>query len=372
MSRIDRYILSQFLTLFGFFALILVSVYWINRAVRLFDSLIGSGQTALVVLEFTLLTLPAVIAAVLPITGFVAATYGTNRMAGESEIVVMQSAGLSPWRMARPVLIYGLLIALLVALLINALVPLARTRLAERQGEIAQTVTTASIRPGVFQYPTPNVTLFVRDVTGDGRLRDVFIEDARKPGEQVIYTAKEALLIDREGTPVLVLRDGMSQNMRSPETGASLAVTRFEQISYDVTLLVGGTGDGPPNLRDIPTWRLVQGAAMAGLASPERIWREVHSRLAEPLMAPSLALIGFAALLIGGYSRFGVWRQILAASLLLIALQLVSNGAAGQVERNPALWPLLYLPPALGALISAALLYLAARPWRRIPGGQSQ
>ena len=37
MTRIDRYMLSQFLTQFGFFALVLVSVYWINRAVRLFE-----------------------------------------------------------------------------------------------------------------------------------------------------------------------------------------------------------------------------------------------------------------------------------------------------------------------------------------------
>ncbi len=35
MSKFDRYMLSQLMTLFGFFALILVSVYWINRAVSL-------------------------------------------------------------------------------------------------------------------------------------------------------------------------------------------------------------------------------------------------------------------------------------------------------------------------------------------------
>ena len=67
MPRIDRYILSQMLTLFGFFALVLVSVYWINRAVSLFEQLMSDGQTALVVLEFTALTLPVVISVVLPV-----------------------------------------------------------------------------------------------------------------------------------------------------------------------------------------------------------------------------------------------------------------------------------------------------------------
>ncbi|MDO5606610.1 MAG: LptF/LptG family permease, partial [Paracoccus sp. (in: a-proteobacteria)] len=112
MNRIDRYILKLMLILFGFFALVLVAVYWVNRAVSLFERLIADGQTALVVLEFTLLTLPLVISVVLPVAAFAATTYGTNRLSGESELVAMQAAGLSPWRLARPVLVFGLLVGL--------------------------------------------------------------------------------------------------------------------------------------------------------------------------------------------------------------------------------------------------------------------
>ena len=70
MKRIDRYILKTMLILFGFFALVLVAVYWVNRAVSLFERLIGDGQTAMVVLEFTLLTLPMVISVVLPVISY--------------------------------------------------------------------------------------------------------------------------------------------------------------------------------------------------------------------------------------------------------------------------------------------------------------
>lgn len=51
MSRSDRYILSQLMMLFGFFALVLVAVYWVNRAVLLFDDLIADGQSAWVFLN---------------------------------------------------------------------------------------------------------------------------------------------------------------------------------------------------------------------------------------------------------------------------------------------------------------------------------
>ena len=189
MPRIDRYILSQFLTLFGFFALVLVSVYWINRAVSLFEQLISDGQTALVVLEFTALTLPLVISVVLPIAAFAASAYGTNRLSSESELVAMQAAGMSPWRLARPVLVFGLLVAVMVAMLVHSLVPLARARLAERQAEIAQNVTAQFLRAGSFQYPVRGVTLYIRQIANDGRLLDFFLEDGRDPGNQTTYTA---------------------------------------------------------------------------------------------------------------------------------------------------------------------------------------
>ena len=109
--------LSQLMVLFGFFALVLVSVYWVNRAVILFDRLIAEGHSASVFLEFTALSLPSVIGLVLPMSAFAAAVYVTNRLIGDSELTVMQATGFSPWRMARPVLVFGVLLAVMMSIL---------------------------------------------------------------------------------------------------------------------------------------------------------------------------------------------------------------------------------------------------------------
>lgn len=367
MPRIDRYILSQLLTLFGFFALVLVSVYWINRAVSLFDDLLSDGQTALVVLEFTALTLPLVISVVLPVAAFAAAAYGANRMAGESELVAMQAAGLSPWRLARPVLVFGVFVGLMVAVLVHGLVPLARARLADRQAELAQDVTEQFLRPGSFQYPADGITLFIRDIAADGRLLDLFIEDARDPANQTIYTSEEALVVRTDTGPVLILLRGMSQNLRQAGDRRSLAVTRFQEFSYDIgAMLTGGARKGR-DLRDYATMRLLTPdadlLAATGATAPDAR-REAHERIAQPLISPIAAMIGFATLLIGGYSRFGVWRQVLWAILGLIVVQFLTNAAANQAGRDPDLWPLLYVPAAVGATMCCALLWLAGKPRR--------
>ena len=125
--------LSQLIMLCGFFGLVLVLVYSINRAVLLFDQLIADGQSAGVFIEFTALTLPAVIRLALPLAAFAAAIYVTNRMTNDSELVVVQATGYSLFRIARPVLYFGLIVALLMSLLMHFLVPRSTAQLALRQ-----------------------------------------------------------------------------------------------------------------------------------------------------------------------------------------------------------------------------------------------
>ena len=125
------------MVLFGFFSLVLVLVYWINRAVVLFDQLIADGQSAAVFLEFTALTVPNVIRVVLPMAAFAAAVYVTNRLSSDSELVVVQTTGYSSFRLVRPVLVFGALVAVLMALLTHLLLPASTSLLAVPSAEIS-------------------------------------------------------------------------------------------------------------------------------------------------------------------------------------------------------------------------------------------
>ena len=376
MLRIDRYMLSQYLTQFGFFALVLVSVYWINRAVQLFEQLIQDGQTALVVLEFTALTLPLVISLVLPVAAFAATCYGTNRLSSESELTAMQAAGLSPWRLARPVLVFGLIAGLMVAALAHGLVPLARARLADRQAELAENVTARFLRAGAFQYPADGVTLFIGAVAADGRLLDLFLEDARNPADQRLYTAEEALVLRTATGPRLVMARGMIQNLRPAEGGEPrLSTTRFADLTYDIGALFARAGHKDRDLRTYATWRLLNPdpALLAATgADADRARAEGHERMAQPLMAPVAAMLGFSMLLLGNYSRFGVWRQVLWGVLALLVVQALSTVAASHAAQTPRDWPVLYLPPLAGAAIAGGALWLAARPRRPVRRRQGQ
>lgn len=225
MSRFDRYLLSQLLQLFGFFSLVLVAVYWVNRAVGLFDQLIGDGQSSLVFLEFTLLTLPNVIRLVLPVSAFAATVYVINRLMQESELVVMQATGFSAFRIARPVLYFGLAVMAMQLVLVHVLVPASQRMLTSRSAEISENVTARFLNAGQFMHPAKGMTLYIRDISQTGELRDLFLADERSVTSRVVYTARRALLVRGEDAPKLLMFDGAAQSLT--RSGRRMSVTRF-------------------------------------------------------------------------------------------------------------------------------------------------
>lgn len=255
MQRFDRYLLSQLLVLFGFFSLVLVAVYWVNRAVVLFDRLISDGHSAGVFLEFTALSLPSVIALVLPMAAFAAAVYVTNRLSSDSELTVMQATGYSPWRLARPVFFFGVMVAVMMSLLTHLLVPKSREQLRLREQEISTSISARLLREGVFLHPSRGVTFFFRDMTPEGELKDVFLSDRRQEGREIVYTADQAFLLrDAEGSKMVML-SGLAQTL-DIETGR-LSTTQFGDLTYDISRLIVPGKAKRRKLDAIPTWELL-------------------------------------------------------------------------------------------------------------------
>ena len=363
MVRLDRYMLSQFLFLFGFFSLVLVGVFWINRGVSLFDQLISNGQSALVFLEFTVLGLPHLITIVLPIAAFAATAYVTNRLSSESELTVMQATGYGPFRLAWPVLLFGLFVLLMSSALLHFLKPMAQEQLTERQNEVAQNATARLLTEGRFLHPTDGVTFYAGEIDQDGVLRDVFLSDERRSDQGVIYTAAQAYLIRLEDRTTLIMVDGMAQ--RLDETDDRLATANFRDFSFDISALVSSDSEKKTDIRAMTTPELMQPwdelSEVSG-RSIGYITQNFHERFSEPMFCVVAAMIGFSVLLVGGYSRFGVWREIGLAFAALIALDGFNSALQPMVEQNASRWPILYLPTVVSLLLVLILLRIAARP----------
>jgi len=363
VTKFDGYMLSRLMALFGFFSLILIAIYWLNRAISLFDQLIADGQSAWVFLELTALTLPNVIRVVLPISAFIASVHVTNRLSVESELVVMQSSGHSGFRLARPVAIFGVIAAFLLLIVSNVIAPAANRTLAERQDDIARNVTARMLNEGRFLHPASGIAFYIRDIAQSGELRDIYLSDRRDSEQPTIYTAHRSSIAQGEDGPILLMFDGLAQTLSSEDR--KLSTTRFDGFAYDLSELIPASDGRRLRPREISTLELLLDPETAmtrtGRARSE-IDAEVHERIAHPVLAAVTALIGFACLLLGNFSRFGVWPQIFIAILLLIGIETLDNAVADLARASDGLWPLLYMPALTGLGLGGAILWLADKP----------
>lgn len=367
MPRLDRYLLSQLLGHFGFFALVLVGVYWVNRAVTLFDQLMSDGQSMMVFVQFSVLTLPNVIKLVLPIAGFVASVYVTNKLSAESELVVLQATGFSAFRMARPVLLFGLVVAFMMAALVHFLVPMSRTSMIEQRATLSENITARFLTDGQFTHPAAGVTFYINQIDPNGQLRDIFLQDSRNSEETTTFTARKALFVRGDAGPKLIMFDGMAQTI--DRKTQALGVTRFSDFTYDLGALLTQAVGHRRRIPELTTPELLwpDEQVLQNSGEPaDALFYEAHSRLAEPILSVAVAMIGFAALLLGGFSRLGLWRQIALAIVILVIVQGIATLAKQFGVQSSHGWTLAYAAPITGLAIGFSLLWWAQRP-RPVP-----
>src|SRR5271169_4579769 len=114
MGSIGRYI---FRTTFGAFLVILVSltaVIWVTQALRDIDLMTSQGQTILVFVGITGLIIPLLVLVIAPIALVIAIAHVLNKLSTDSEIIVMNAAGMSPWLLFRAFLAVAIVVSLLV------------------------------------------------------------------------------------------------------------------------------------------------------------------------------------------------------------------------------------------------------------------
>ncbi len=363
MSRFDGYFLRQLLVLFGFFTLVLVGVFWITRSVSLFDRVISGGQSALVFLEFTALTLPTLIRTVMPMAVFAAAVYATNRLSRESEMTVMLATGSSPWRLARAVFLFGVCAGLMMAVISVFLRPASVDQLERRQAEVAGDVTAQLLNEGEFLHPVRGVTVYIGQIDLDGTLHEVFVSDSRDRDNPVSYSSATAYLVN-DGVGInLVMLNGIA--LRLDRAGNTLSSTLFDDASYDITQMTNNDEIDQRSLEAIPTLELLRNRA--GVSEDDwhtegQLVEELHQRFSWIAISIAVALVGYSTLMLGSFSRFGLWPQILGAFSVLTLLEGVRGFVSPLVIADPNMWFVLYVPALIGVLLSGLFLSIAGRP----------
>ncbi|MFH1618773.1 MAG: LptF/LptG family permease, partial [bacterium] len=111
MRIFTRYIAREFLSVFLAAVLILIGIFLINDAMQFIASLVVRGAGLTDVLKIFILGIPASFMFVIPVSFLMGWVVAVGRLAGDSEILALQSSGINPRIILRPVILSGLAVA---------------------------------------------------------------------------------------------------------------------------------------------------------------------------------------------------------------------------------------------------------------------
>ncbi|MBV8888316.1 MAG: LPS export ABC transporter permease LptF [Alphaproteobacteria bacterium] len=366
MTGLTQYILRQCFGVMVFVTAALSAAIWLAQSLRLIDLIVNRGLSIEVFLYLALLILPRFLEIVLPIGVFIAVLFIFNRLAGESELVVMRAAGLSPFALAKPVLILAGIAAALLFSLSAYFLPVSNRAFKDLQFEIRNRFVASLLQEGTFTTISDKLTIYIQSRNQRGEVVGLLINDSRDPQRPVTILAERGAFADIAGGSRIIMVNGNRQQY--DEQTKKLSVLTFDRYTLDLD-----------TLRDAPEVRFREAPErfLGELLFPDpnlddltrrTFLAEAHQRLVVPLSAFAFAIMPLACLIPGQLNRRGQLTRVLLAVLLAFVFQALDVGTKNLTNRYSAAIPLMYLTNLLPFVLGFGILLgggIKLFGWRR-------
>ena len=364
---LDRYILKIAAGAAVILLVGLTSVIWVTQALREVDLITGKGQTVLIFFTVTLLSLPALIAGIAPVALFMATLYTLNKLNSDSELIVMNAAGVAPRRLARPFLALTLITSVMVGWMSLSVMPAGFRALRDLITLIRADFVANVVKEGQFVSLDSGVTFHYREKQGQALL-GIFMQDRRDPNQPAVYIAERGQSAEADGNSFLMLEKGTIQ--RESRSQNSSSIISFERYALNLSALTGdadgvGGSDGAKVIykpRERTTWALLtQDTNEPYYKYQEGHFRaELHNRLSAPLYPIAFMLVALAILGEARTTRQGRAAAIQIAIFLVGAIRIGAYAAWTASVRSPFAAALLYILPLVTIVLAALAIGLGA------------
>ena len=241
MPQLSGYLLGQLLGPVALLTLLMTCVIWLTQFPRLLDLVINRGQSAPTFIYLTVLLLPTLLVIILPIAFFFGTLFTLSRLNGDSELVVMASAGYSQRQLATPVFLAAAIVMIVTWLCALWLMPLGERALSAKELDIRADIGAALLNAGEFETNlAKGLTVFIRQMGNNGQISGILVHDNRDERRPVTYIAQRGVLAQTSAGSRLIMYDGTVE--QTAAGGAQLSVLTFKEDTFDLDQFAGPPG----------------------------------------------------------------------------------------------------------------------------------
>ena len=329
----DLYVIKNLSVATAFIALTLAAIILMTQSLKFLELIIEAGASSGAFWALAFLALPRFFEVILPIALMIAGLFVYNRMAGDSELIVMRAAGKSPLQMVKPALIVGVLTTLLLLFITAWLAPVSLAKMQKMRQVVKAQYSTLLFQEGVFNEVGTNLTVYIDKRTPKGELEGLLIHDNR-PENPVPVTgiAKRGIVVATDSGQQVLVYDGSRQDFNK-RTGA-LNRLDFERYSIDLPDSgVVGTRWKKPDERTF--FELFNPVASDKKYRSEFLV-EANRRIVGAFLPLTFVSIALSFLLLGPLNRRGQAMRILLAVIAVVFIQSLYLSVSSFAVKNIA------------------------------------
>lgn len=349
------YILKQLAGAFAFATGAVTFVVLFTQSFRLLTLVIESSSTMLVFFQLMLLSALSFLPYLMPLGLGAAVVFVYNRLASDSELVIMRAAGIGPFKMIAPAVMLAGMVTIFTFVLTMWLTPASQRTLVRLQSELRESYAVFLSHPGSFNDLAEGLTFYANRRGAGGTLQGILIHDVRQADQPVTTMAASGQVVESGGQSRMIIFNGRRQEF-DRATG-KLSELAFDQYVLDLDALRDNSKKRLPDLREQSILDLFSPSdeMMRARGPATRFKGEIHSRFAVPFLSLSYALVGLAAITAGAFNRRGMVGRILAAALCIVVLQALFMTLNGFVSRDDdwtfALYLTVLMPVPVGLFL---------------------
>jgi len=185
-----RYILKAHLIPFIFSTLTLMGIFLLQFMMKFADRLVGKGLDTWLLIKLVVFNLSWMLVLVVPMATLVATLMAYGNFSQNNEITILKSSGVSLYKMMAGPFIASILLAILLFLFNDKVLPDANHQARLLMQDISQQKPTLSLEPGFFSQEVSKYAILVREINSNtNELSGVTIYDYTTPAKINVVTA---------------------------------------------------------------------------------------------------------------------------------------------------------------------------------------
>ena len=314
-----NYIFLNILKPFLVISLVLTGIVWLSRSLRYIDLIINKGLSLTSYFWFVSLIAPKILALLLPLISFVAIVYTYQKLKSESELIVIETFGLSKLFLILPAIIFGSIIALILLLIEVYISPNNYKTFKTFQSDLRNNFVMSTLQVGSFLNPIKGLTVYIDKASKNGTVENILIHDTRNKEVESTILAKQGILSNFENKANIIVFNGSRYvyNKKNKKT----SILNFSKYEFQIEIT---------EKKETARFKQVEERSVKELFYPDNVvskkiqnefYAEAHRRMSSPLLVIFMCTLASFSVLFGEMKRKVLLGNIVFCSFLAVIMQ---------------------------------------------------